>query len=140
ELASKLGLLPGKLARGPDARIAGQIVRPHNSKMTIPIAKFADMAWTDIATGVREKRIESPRHTMRLVEFSPGFIERDWCQKSHFGYVLSGELAIQFRDNTVRYQQGDGICIDAGAESEHKAIVTEVVILFLVEPTLSNER
>lgn len=90
--------------------------------------------WNDVANSVREKRVETLNSTIRIVEFSPGFVERDWCQKAHVGYVISGKLKIQFRNSELRYQEGDGISIDAGAEREHRAIVTEVVTLFLVEP------
>lgn len=92
------------------------------------------MPWQDVVVGVREKRVETLQSTIRIVEFSPGFVERDWCQQAHLGYVIRGELGIQFRDRELRFREGDGICIEAGAEFEHKAIVTEVVTLLLVEP------
>ena len=107
--------------------------------MAAQLIHFARLTWKHIANGAREKRIESPTFIFRLVEFSPGFIEHEWCQKAHFGYVISGKFAITFRDETVQYQQGDGICINAGRESEHKAVVTEVVQLFLVEPVSRDE-
>ncbi|MCA9215597.1 MAG: hypothetical protein KDB27_21175 [Planctomycetales bacterium] len=120
----------GRCGVGLVTSIAGQIARHNNSTMAAQLIQFAKMAWENIATGAREKRIESPGFTLRLVEFSPGFIEHTWCQKAHLGYIISGNLAIQFRDGTVLYQQGDGICINAGCESEHKAIVTEGVQCF----------
>jgi quercetin dioxygenase-like cupin family protein len=100
-------------------------------------AHFAEIAWTHIASGAREKRVETAKSVMRIVEFSPGFLERDWCQNAHVGYVIEGNFAIQFHDSVLQYQEGDGICINAGTESEHKAVVTEVVTLFLVEPKSS---
>ncbi len=101
--------------------------------MNEPLARFADIAWDEVAPGAREKRVDVVGAAMRIVEFAPGFTERVWCQKTHVGYVIDGEFSIQFRDTVVRYQKGDGIYINSGVESEHKAVVNEVVTLFLVE-------
>lgn len=95
---------------------------------------FANAPWEPIAIGARQKRVETADSVLRLVELSPGFVEGDWCRKAHVGYVVSGSLAIEFRDGLLRYREGDGLGIRAGEESEHKAVVTEAVTLFLVEP------
>jgi quercetin dioxygenase-like cupin family protein len=96
--------------------------------------RFAEMAWTKIAPHAYEKRVDSGNHLLRLVRFEPEFVERDWCERPHFGYVVDGQLAIQFDQSTVTYADGDYIAIPGGRETRHRAQVAERVILFLVEP------
>ena len=71
-----------------------------------------------------------------MVEFGKDFIENDWCTNGHIGYVLKGQLEIDFEatGTTVRYTSGDGIFIEKGEDSRHKArVLTESVRLILVE-------
>ena len=71
---------------------------------------------------------------LRLVEFTDEFIEPDWCEKSHVGFVIQGELEIDFHGSIVRYPEGSGIFIQSGSADRHKArSVTPTVLLFLVE-------
>ena len=93
------------------------------------------MDWTSPAVGVREKRYENAGQIIRLVEFSDGFIEKDWCIKGHIGYVLEGSLTVDFNGKLVRYQKGDGIWIEEGVLSKHKAMVAnkEKATLILFE-------
>ena len=94
--------------------------------------QFRNLAWSSFAAGAREKAFEFNGKRIRLVEFSSGFAEPDWCEKSHVGYVCRGELDIDFEGETVRVRTGDGIFISAG--EKHKAIpASDRVLLFLVE-------
>ena len=71
---------------------------------------------------------------VRLVEFSHGFVESQWCDKGHTGFVLSGELEIDFSGRVVRFPEGSALLIPAGAPHAHKArAVTPLVRVFLVE-------
>ena len=71
---------------------------------------------------------------MRFVEFSHGFVEPEWCINGHVGYVLDGDMDVDFDGETVHFSAGDGIFIPAGAEHRHRAkILTDVVRLVLVE-------
>ena len=56
-------------------------------------AAFESGAWESPGPNVRFKAIRRNGIQLRLVEFSRGFAEHDWCGKKHVGYVLSGELA-----------------------------------------------
>ena len=95
---------------------------------------FDAMNWSSPTAGVREKRYKNAGQIIRLVEFSDGFIERDWCTKGHIGYVLEGSLTIDFNGKLVRYQKGSGIWIEEGVQNKHKAILHEgekaLLILF----------
>lgn len=97
--------------------------------------RFADVPWVDIAPGAREKRFTDGNHAIRLVQFSPPFREVEPCTKAHVGFVVSGEFTIEFADKLVQFREGDGLSIPAGLATAHRAIVTQEVTLFLVDPS-----
>jgi quercetin dioxygenase-like cupin family protein len=68
------------------------------------------------------------------VEFFREFVEPDWYRRGHIGYVLEGEMEIDFSGQRVLFSQGDGIFIPPGEEHKHKAtVLTDVVRVILVE-------
>ncbi len=84
--------------------------------------------------GVRFKAHEQGGRKLRFVEFSKDFVEPDWCIKGHIGYVLEGEMDIDFDGNIVHFGPGDGLFIPTGEDSKHIAkVLTDVVRLVLVE-------
>ena len=96
-------------------------------------AEFAAVPWETPARNVRFKAITKNGVQLRLLEFSRGFVEHDWCTRKHIGYVLSGELAIELPEGVVRIREGEGLVL-SGSGAKHKASpVTETVTLFLVE-------
>lgn len=96
---------------------------------------FSGLNWADSpdAPHARSKTFEKDGKRIRLVEFSQGYEETGWCEKGHVGYVIEGELEIDFGGGErVRFRQGDGIFIIAG--SRHKARpIGKKARLFLVE-------
>jgi hypothetical protein len=98
------------------------------------LADFDLIDWQAPAPGVRFKAICRGGVQLRVVEFSREFIEIEWCEKKHFGFVLSGELKIEFPTEAVVFRQGQGLMLPGGVGSKHKAsAVTPSVTLFLVE-------
>ena len=68
------------------------------------------------------------------MEFTREFVELDWCRKAHIGYVLEGELEIDFSGNVVVCSAGEGLFIPPGDANKHKArTLSDVVRLVLVE-------
>ncbi|MHC4499416.1 MAG: cupin domain-containing protein [Planctomycetota bacterium] len=51
---------------------------------------------------------------LRLVEFSKEFVEPDWCSRGHIGYVLEGQMEVNFDGKVIVFGPGDGIFIPAG--------------------------
>lgn len=95
---------------------------------------FNDMQWQSLAKGVRSKSFVQGNRKLRLVEFSKGFIEEDWCAKGHIGYVLEGALKVDFSGEMIEFRAGDGVFIPAGAEHKHKAsVITDTATLILTE-------
>ena len=99
------------------------------------LIEFEDIAWESPAPGVRYKAYIRGDHKVRLVEFSEGFREENWCTKGHIGYVLEGRFSIDFNGKEIPFKAGDGIFIPEGEENKHKAqsIKGEKALLILFE-------
>jgi hypothetical protein len=95
---------------------------------------FDELEWQSPIHGMRFKAFRSGQKQLRLVEFTSEFVEPDWCEKGHVGFVIHGELEIDFHGHLVRYVEGTGVFIPAGLSSSHKGrSITPTVLLFLVE-------
>ncbi|PIY04586.1 MAG: phosrestin [Gallionellales bacterium CG_4_10_14_3_um_filter_54_96] len=95
---------------------------------------FDSLEWQSGIHGAKFKAFRSGAKQLRLLEFTSEFVEPDWCEKGHIGFVVQGELEIDFHGQLVRYPEGSGIFIPSGAENGHKArSITPFVLLFLVE-------
>ena len=107
------------------------------------IVDFENMEWNESVKGLRYKCYINGSQQIRLVEFSEGFVESDWCKKGHMGYVLDGSFAIDYGNydgNIEKYKKGDVIFIPKGEQSKHKAVLAkgEKVTLLLFE-IIENE-
>ncbi len=51
-----------------------------------------------------------------MAEFTRDFVEADWCRKGQIGYVLQGQLEVDFHGKVAVFGSGDGIFIPAGEE------------------------
>lgn len=95
---------------------------------------FDELEWQDGIRGARFKAFRSGNKQIRLLEFTSEFIEPDWCEKGHVGFVIDGELEIDFRGAVVRYPKGSAFFIPLGEASGHKAkSIASATQLFLVE-------
>jgi len=95
--------------------------------------QFDTVARESPAPNLRFKAIRRGGVQQRLLEFSRGFVEHDWCTKKHVGFVLAGELALEMPEGSARLPAGDSIALP-GEEAKHKAsALTDTVTLFLVE-------
>jgi len=80
---------------------------------------FSAVDWCTPAEGVRYKAFISGKQRIRLVEFSEGLIEPDWCKSGHSGYVLAGEFDISFNGTIEHYNTGDCLHIPSGEDDKH---------------------
>jgi len=95
---------------------------------------FESMEWEMPANGVRFKAYEQEGKKLRFVEFCKEFVEPDWCTKGHIGYILEGQIEIDFDGEVIVFSPGDGLFIPAGQEHKHKGrVLTDVVRVILVE-------
>ncbi len=92
------------------------------------------MEWEEPAEGIRFKVYEQDGRKLRLVEFAKEFVEPDWCCKGHIGYILEGQIEIDFDGDVITFGPGDGLFIPAGEEHKHIGrVLTDKVRAILVE-------
>ena len=95
---------------------------------------FDSLPWTDGATGLRYKEFVKDNKKLRLVEFSDTFVEKEWCEKGHFGIALEGRTTVLFNNGSkVTYVKGDIINIPHSEHDKHKAFISKgekAVVLF----------
>ena len=95
---------------------------------------FESMEWEVPADGVRFKAFEQGGRKLRLVEFGRDFVEEDWCRKGHIGYILEGQMEIDFDGEVIVFGPGDGVFIGEGEGHRHKGkVLTDTVKAILVE-------
>ena len=96
---------------------------------------FKKLEWIQTGIGVKSKVFQHGSQRIRLVEFSEGFVEPDWCLNGHACYVLEGCFSTDFSGSVERYEAG-GICfIPAGENDKHKVALCkgERVLLLMFE-------
>ena len=95
---------------------------------------FKHMPWDAPAVRVRAKVHEHGGRRLRLAEFTRELVEPHWCTKGHIGYVLEGEMEIDFHGKVVVFRTGDGLFIPPGEPHKHRAtVLTDSVTVILVE-------
>ncbi len=95
---------------------------------------FSSIHWESPQTGVRYKKYKSGGKQIRLVEFDNTFVEPLRCLIGHIGFVIEGEIEIDFNDEIINYKAGNAIFIPPGESHKHKLkVVSDKAILFLVE-------
>ena len=95
---------------------------------------FESLEWQETMPGARFKIFSDGKKQMRLLELTSEFVEPHWCERGHVGFVLDGELEIDFDDQVIGYSPGSGIFIPPGTLTKHKArSITPSAQLFLVE-------
>ncbi len=81
---------------------------------------FDSLPWDIPISGVRCKAVRSDGRQLRLVEYTPEMAPH-WCEKGHIGCILDGRFEIQFTDETIIFNAGDGVFIPSGAQHKHMA-------------------
>jgi len=99
------------------------------------LVDFDALPWNEPVKGVRSKTVVRGNQQLRLVEFSHGFAEADWCRKGHAGIVLEGEFSNDYAGQVEHYKAGDVFLIPQGENDKHKVImaVGQRVLLLLFE-------
>ena len=92
------------------------------------------MAWETPAPNVKFKAYQQGGKKLRLVEFGKEFVEQDWCRGGHIGYILEGQMEINFDGEVIVFRPGDGVFIRPGEDHKHKGrVLTDTVKVILVE-------
>ncbi len=57
-----------------------------------------------------------------------------WCEKRHYGYLIEGQIEIEYENEKVVYESGYGIFIPDGSDHKHRGkALTEKVLIFSME-------
>lgn len=91
--------------------------------MTDKLICFDKMDWKKPNEGVEQKIYSDGDKRLRLLKFKDDFIEQDWCLNAHVGFVIDGEMKIDFNGDVKSYKKGDGLWINKGEQSKHKVII-----------------
>lgn len=100
--------------------------------MTNYLIDFSTTAWESPSEGVSQKTHSDGQQRIRLIKFKYGFIEKEWCKSGHLGYVLAGEMKINFDGEIKFFKKGDGLWIEKGEQSKHKVIIEKGKFVELV--------
>jgi len=84
---------------------------------------FSSIAWEQSARGAWQKSYSRGNQRIRLVRFDGDFAEAHWCTNGHVGYVIKGEMTINFDGTLKKFQAGDGLWIEAGTAHQHKVLM-----------------
>jgi quercetin dioxygenase-like cupin family protein len=94
---------------------------------------FDELDWEAPIEGVRHKYIDQNSLRIRLVEYSRE-MSPHWCEKGHYGYLIEGQMEIEYKNSRMIYKPGDGIFIPAGPDHKHRAqVLSEKVLVFFLE-------
>jgi quercetin dioxygenase-like cupin family protein len=86
------------------------------------LVEFDRLPWEHPADGVRFKAFRSGAQQLRLLEFSPGFIDDEWCTSGHAVHVLEGALTLEMRrGDRLELKEGDVAFLRVGEEHAHRA-------------------
>lgn len=97
---------------------------------------WEEIEWQQAAQGLRTRTVVRQGQQLRMVEFSHGFVEPDWCLKPHTGWVLEGQMELDVNGSVLRLQAGDSLWLPGGPANRHKHHRTvTTTTLFLVEPS-----
>jgi hypothetical protein len=95
---------------------------------------FGNLGWVDTEDGARFKAAVRNEVLVRIAEYPDGYEDQDWYEDAHFGYVIEGELEVEFEHRVERFQPGDGIMIAGGPAERHRGrVIRGPVRLFLVD-------
>ncbi len=95
--------------------------------------EFDKVQWETAFQGVRHKLLVQKDLRLRLVEYSKK-MPAHWCEQGHYGYLIEGNMEIEYRNSKISYKAGDGIFIPDGPDHKHRArILTEKALVFFVE-------
>lgn len=96
--------------------------------------EFEKIPWIAGTAGLRFKELIFDNKKLRLVEFSDGLDEKDWCTKGHVGVALEGTASVVFANGKqVTVHKNDIINIPQGNENKHKTIISrgeKALVLF----------
>ena len=98
------------------------------------LIEFNKLDWEQPQKGIKQKSYTKGTTRIRLVRFNDEFKEKDWCTKGHIGFVIKGNLRVEFDKETIIFKEGNALWISEGVKYKHKVkmekMKTAELILF----------
>lgn len=91
--------------------------------ITKNLIHFENIDWERPKEGVEQKVYTDGNQQLRLLRFRDSFVEEEWCLNGHVGFVLEGEMDINFNGVITKYKKGNGLWINEGESSKHKVMI-----------------
>lgn len=80
------------------------------------------------------KQLDVASIRMRTVSYPPGFIMDHWCDVGHFGYVLSGEVTIEFHNkSSCLLTAGEGFIVSTDGDTSHRVVTAKGATVLLLD-------
>ena len=95
---------------------------------------FPDLPWTAGNHPLERKQV-APTSPLAMLEFAPGFVDPNWCERSHVILVLRGVLEFELKDGVRRLERGKACIIDAGTAHRARNAADEPVLAFIASET-----
>ena len=94
---------------------------------------FKDLPWEQSMGGLRYTVYKHNNKQLRLIEYTKE-MPLHWCEKGHYGYILDGKFEIEYQNEKLIYQAGDGVFIPEGKKYKHRAkVLSDLVKVIFVE-------
>jgi quercetin dioxygenase-like cupin family protein len=96
---------------------------------------FASLSWDGWASGVpaRIKMARAEGQQLRLIELGPGFVEPQWCERGHVGYVVSGQYVTDLDGETWTMRAGQGFILPTGTRHRSRNAGSLPAVVFVVD-------
>jgi len=96
---------------------------------------FDGVDWEPTLEGsARLKRVVRAGKIFRLVELTPATEHPEWCVTGHVGFIVEGEMEIDFDGEVKTFRAGDALIIPHGEKDRHRPrALSERALMFLIE-------
>ena len=110
--------------------------------MRIPALPFPTTDWKSLPatehageTGVASWRVfELGDLTVRMVEYSPGYLADHWCERGHILYVVEGEIDAELQDGRCfKLTPGMSYQVTSRGDAAHRSRSPKGAKLFVVD-------
>jgi hypothetical protein len=94
---------------------------------------FDKFEWESPIEGVRHKYINRNDSRMGPVEYAREMPLR-WCENGHYGYLIEGQMEIEYENSKIVYGPADGIIIPDGPAHRYRGrVLSEKVLVSFLE-------
>ena len=87
-----------------------------------------ELPWQQGNHPLEHKKI-APEKSCTLLMFMPGFLDPNWCPRSHVLHILEGTLSVALAEGSVQVRAGELLILEANTPHRASNEGTEPVVL-----------